>query len=421
MEILLAACLLAWAAGAQSERAALGISPAQRELIKEQVRHDKTVRRIAEKHGATPPANPTGVSPWKEPTASGDGPLTVPEAFRAGYRGHTAVARVATPMGRRVGGWAARGVAWGKDTGRGALREYRKRRQAAGEPDPAPVTAPIPPMPTEPPTVGTPPPGVPPMPTEPPTAGTAPPDAPPMPTEPPTAGAESGSEPEAAEKPPEGASEPPAEGDGSDWLTKARNAPRGPAEGHAPVPGPRSPADEAPQPAANAPDPTPDPGDGGVSKTTIDDRGGVGRMASEVSYDSVMEESDELSLMCEDDVQVYGRIRQRCEREIGRADQLVAQLEDAGAGPTVIGWVTRCREQYQVLLAQLDELEKNTISQGEAVVKAKALLEAGQGYYADIAADMESVADRDFYISDQVDGEDTSAETETYETRGAHA
>ncbi|MEU2995076.1 hypothetical protein ACPCAJ_35605 [Streptomyces griseoincarnatus] len=144
-------------------------------------------------------------------------------------------------------------------------------------------------------------------------------------------------------------------------------------------------------------------------------------MASEVSYDSVMEESDELSLMCEDDVQVYGRIRQRCEREIGRADQLVAQLEDAGAGPTVIGWVTRCREQYQVLLAQLDELEKNTISQGEAVTRAKALLEAGQGYYADIAADMESVADRDFYISDQVDGEDTSAATETYETRGAHA
>ncbi|MDH2392986.1 hypothetical protein QCN29_30260 [Streptomyces sp. HNM0663] len=388
MEILLAACLLAWAAGAQSERAALGISPAQRELIKEQVRHDKTVRKIAEKHGATPPAtNHAGVSPWKEPAASGEGSLTVPEAFRAGYRGHTAVARVATPMGRRVGSWAARGVAWGKDTGRGALREYRKRRQAAGEPDPAPVAAPIPPMPAEPPTVW----------------------------------AEDGWEPEEAEKPPEWASEPPAEDDGGDWFTNARNAPRGPAEGHAPVPGPRSPADEAPQPAANAPDPTPDPGDGGVSKTTIDDRGGVGRMASEVSYDSVMEESDELSLMCEDDVQVYGRIRQRCEREIGRADQLVAQLEDVGAGPTVIGWVTRCSEQYQVLLAQLDELEKNTISQGEAVVKAKALLEAGQGYYADIAADMESVADRDFYISDQVDGEDTSAETETYETRGAHA
>ncbi|MEU9983743.1 hypothetical protein [Streptomyces sp. NPDC050856] len=144
-------------------------------------------------------------------------------------------------------------------------------------------------------------------------------------------------------------------------------------------------------------------------------------MAAEVSYDSVMDESDELSLMCEDDVQVYGRIRQRCEREIGRADDLVAQLESVGAGTTVTGWVTRCREQYQVLLTQLDELERNTISQGEAVVKAKALLEAGQGLYADIAADMESVADRDFYISDQVDGEDTSAHAETYETRGANA
>ncbi|MFD6113853.1 hypothetical protein ACFWG0_27620 [Streptomyces yangpuensis] len=451
MEILLAACLLAWTAGARSERAALGISPAQRELIKEQVRHDKTVRKIAEKHGAAPPAAPGAPAP-AGPAAPGAAapapvPLTIPEAFRAGYRGHTPIARVATPMGRRAGGWAARGVAWGKDTGRSALREYRKRRQAAGAPDPAPVI--VPPMPTHPPTAGsTTPPGAPPMLTTPPTAGSAPAaTVPPMPTQPPTAGTQppaapgpsdppaagdtapdaDGSTPEAAEEAPDGAVEPPVVPEGSMESPEAEQAREGASEARTivlPAPRPAEPPEPAagPEPAADSrPAPAPEPpGDGG-SKTTIEDPGGVGRMAAEVSYDSVMEESDELSLMCDDDVKVYGRIRQRCEREIGRADDLVAQLGHVGAGPTVIGWVTRCREQYQVLLGQLDELERNTISQGEAVVKAKALLEAGQGYYADIAADMESVAERDFYISDQVDGEDASAHSETYETQGARA
>jgi hypothetical protein len=142
-------------------------------------------------------------------------------------------------------------------------------------------------------------------------------------------------------------------------------------------------------------------------------------MAAEVTYESVMDESDELSLMCDDDVRVYGRIRIRSEREIGRGDALIAALENAGFGPSVIGWVARCKEQYQVIHGQLDELETNTIAQGEQVVKAKALLEAGQGVYADIAKDMESVAERGSYVSDAVDAEDTSAHTEVYETKAA--
>lgn len=144
-------------------------------------------------------------------------------------------------------------------------------------------------------------------------------------------------------------------------------------------------------------------------------------MAAEVSYESVMEESDELSLMCDDDMRVYDRIRHRCEREIGRADDLIAQLQTVGAGDRVTSWVVRCREQYQVIQDQIDELERNTLAQGEAVTKAKALLEAGQGVYAQIAAGMESVAERDFYTSDSADSEDTNADTETYETRGAAA
>lgn len=142
-------------------------------------------------------------------------------------------------------------------------------------------------------------------------------------------------------------------------------------------------------------------------------------MAAEVTYESVADESDELSLMCEDDVRVYGRIRDRAEREIGRGDELIAALENAGFGSKVIGWVARCKEQYQVIHSQLSDLERNTIAQGEQVVKAKALLEAGQGVYADIAQDMESVAERDSYISDAVDAEDTSADTEVYETKAA--
>lgn len=142
-------------------------------------------------------------------------------------------------------------------------------------------------------------------------------------------------------------------------------------------------------------------------------------MAAEVTYESVMDESDELSIMCDDDVRVYDRIRTRAEREIGRGDALIAELEDAGFGPSVIGWVARCKENYQVIHSQIDGLQQNTIAQGEAVVKAKGLLEAGQGVYADIAKDMESLAERGAYISDAVDGEDTSAHSEVYETKAA--
>jgi hypothetical protein len=142
-------------------------------------------------------------------------------------------------------------------------------------------------------------------------------------------------------------------------------------------------------------------------------------MAAEVTYESVMDESDELTVMCEDDALVYDRIKDRAEREIGRGDTLVAQLEAAGFGSKVISWVVRCREIYGVIRSEVDDLKANTVAQGEAVVKAKALLEAGQGVYADIAKDMESVAAREAYISDAVDAEDTSAHTETYETKAA--
>lgn len=438
MEVLLIACMLAYAAGSQNEQSKLGLSPAQRAIVREQVRHEKAVRKIAEKHDTAPPAGSSpGVTPWKEPPAA-EGPVTVPEAFTAAYRSHTPVARVATPAGRRVGDWTARGVHWAKDTGRSALREYRKRRQAAGEPDPAPVLVPLPPD--------------------------RPPAVPPMPDHPPTVGADDGgggrtgvslAKPDGAEKTPEGPAEPSA---GDEIPTGAPGPSTGPentADGPAMVPSPRGPEepvdwDDGPEgepettstgvkepvtvptePVAGvtAPEtPVTEPvtadkapvTDSGAGVTPLnEEEGGVGRMAAEVSYDSVMDESDELSLMCDDDVTVYGRIRQRCEREIGRADELVAQLESVGAGSGVIAWVARCKEQYQMVHAQLDELERNTISQGEAVARAKALLEAGQGLYVGIAADMESVAERDFYTSDAVDGEDTSAQTETYETQGA--
>lgn len=413
MEVLLAACLLAWAAGAQSEQAKLGISPAQRAVMRERTRHEKAVRKIAEKHGTT--ASPAaGISTWKEKEGPAEGPLTLPEAFRAGYRGRTPVARVATPVGRRAGDLTARGVVWAKDTGRSAVREFRKRRTAAGKPDPAPLL--VPPPPDRPPLV-------PPMPADPPTAGGTEPAGVVL-TKPETA-----SEPEGAEKPPEAASAPAADAKGPEGGPDAPQAPQGPSEGPvaASVPGPRSaepaPAEADPAPATGT-EQTPaegsPPADSGGAKPTMDDKG-VGRMAAEVSFESVMDESDELSLMCDDDVTVYARVRQRCEREIGRADDLLAQLESVGAGAGVTGWVTRCREQYQLIHSQLDALESNTLAQAEAVVKAKALLEAGQGVYADIAADMESVAERTFYTSDAVDGEDSAAHSETFETQGARA
>lgn len=459
--LLLAACAwLVHTAGAQSEQARMGLSPAQRDILRENTRHEKAVRKIADKHGAAPPAERRpGVSPWKEPPASERDPeLTLPDAFRSGYRGHTRIERVATPMGRRAGGWTARGVSWAEDTGRGALREYRKRRRGRGEPDPAPVLIPMPPAH---------PPEVPPMPAEPPTAGTdsgKPEEVPPPPPDPP-------SEPEAGEEPSEGAPEAPTADDGTSGTSTAPTAPEEAADGPAPVPDPRSseetdpaagkaepevttepasadePSGPAPAEPVTAQDTTvPEPVTEPVTVVADSDTEpasavtepvttvtepvnttkepaaageGVGRMAAEVSYESVEEESDELSLMCDDDVVVYGRIGVRCKREVARGEALLVAMDRVGFGPKVMGWVTRGKEQYGVIDGQLDVLTANTKSQGEAVVKAKDLLVAGQGLYAGIAKDMESVADRDVYISDAVDAEDTSAHTEVYETRGA--
>lgn len=335
MEILLIACMLAYAAGAQSEQSKLGLSPAQRATMREQTRHEKAVRRIAERYGDTTTDRPARTVPQRRNAPAAGSPVSLPAAFRSGYRGHSPIERIATPLGRRAGGWTAQGVAWARDTGRGALREYRRRRRNAGQADPAPVLVPLPPQyaPTVPPTP----------------AGTT----------------------------PAGVS-----------LAKPQPAAR-----------PQPAAATAPQAPTNT--------------------GGVGRMATEVTYESVIEESDELSLMCEDDSQVYDRIRDRSEREIGRADDLIAALENEGAGQGVIDRVASCKERYQLLLSQIDDLKTNTIAQGEAVVKAKASLEAGQGVYAGIAQDMQSVANRDFYTSDTVDGEDTTADAEVYETRGA--
>ena len=388
MEILLIACLLAYTAGAQSEKTKMGVSPAQRAVMRENTRHEKAVQKIADKHGMAPPAgSKAGVSPWKEaPAPTGVPTLTLPEALRSGYRGHSPLERVATPMGRRVGGWAARGVAWGEDTGKGALREYRRRRRAGGYQDPAPVLVPLPP------TIA---PTVPPVPAVPPTVPVPGSD---------TKGV-SMKKPTEPEKPPE-APKP--------------EAPKEPAKPE-PTKAPPEPVVEEP---AVAPTPTPPEPPVVVPAPTTDTEpapagGGVGRMAAEVSYESVADESDELSIMCDDDARVYDRVRARSEREVGRADTLMAELHATGFGPKVISWVARCKENYGVILSEVDGLKANTIAQGEKVVQAKAYLEAGQGVYADIAKDMESVADRGAYISDVVDAEDTSAHTEIYETKAA--
>ncbi|MFJ1686812.1 hypothetical protein ACIOEY_29185 [Streptomyces albidoflavus] len=127
MEVLLViACSLAWASGAQSEQTKLGLSKAQRDQIRENVRHEKAVRKIAEKHGIAPAETAPEAAPAPASVPAGV-PATLPEAFRSGYRSHTPVARVATPLGRHAGTWAARGVVWVKDSGKSALREYRKR------------------------------------------------------------------------------------------------------------------------------------------------------------------------------------------------------------------------------------------------------------------------------------------------------
>lgn len=492
MELLLLACAwLVYTAGAQSEQAKVGLSPAQRDILKERTRHEKAVQRIADKHGVTPPATPApAVSPWKEAPAAGPAP-TLPEAFGSGYRSHTPIERVATPMGRRAGGWAAQSVAWAKDTGRGAVREYRKRRKAAGHEDPAPVLEPVP----------------------------LPPDAPPIPSgPPPTAGTDSGdgrkgvslerpkeraeeaeaTKPEGSEKPPEGATEPPAGADGSPGAPEASTGPETAPDGagEAPVKEPTAPAPDAspgpeeaaagpetkdaaaepesaaetkdtaepknseepsgtaetePAPAPAEPEATPaapeNPAVGpensavgpespaaepespaavpeGTTSGPIRDSepaaagGGVGRMAAEVTYQSVIDESDELNLMCDEDFATYERIGKRCEREIGKGDSLIAELSARGAGSGLLAWITRCKEDYGTIDSELGHLKQNTKAQGEKVVQAKALLEAGQGAYARIAEDMESVMDRDFYISDAVDSEDAAAHTEVYETRG---
>ncbi|RNG31102.1 hypothetical protein EEJ42_09070, partial [Streptomyces botrytidirepellens] len=219
--LLLAACAwLVHTAGAQSEQAKVGLSPAQRDILRERTRHEKAVQKIADKHrGSASADGKPGVSPWKESPASERDPvLSLPEAFRSGYRGHTRVERLATPMGRRAGRWAAQGVAWGQDTGRGLMREYRKRRRAAGHDDPAPVLEPVPLPPDAPPVPSGPPPG----------AGTDSGDGKKgVSLERPKEGAEA-TKPEGSEKPPEGAAEPPAGADGSPGTREASTGPEVP-------------------------------------------------------------------------------------------------------------------------------------------------------------------------------------------------
>ncbi|MFD4756374.1 hypothetical protein [Streptomyces sp. NPDC058426] len=473
MGALLVACLVAWAAGSSSERVRLGISPAQRDLMREQTRHEKAVQRIATRHGEPgakaaapaalvkdPATGAPAAAPAAVPVAAG-----FPDSFRASWRSHTPVERVATVAGRRAGLWAAQGVAWTKDSGRGALREFRRRRRAAGHPDPAPVLVPMPPAEA---------PRVPKMP------GHAPagPDREPGGVSLKHPDRETAAPHDGDGKASEGTLEPPASRQGTPGAAAVREAPQGPVEPLVTVPAPRAgdePADAVPtakstgagavapgtaearaaqtEPVTDTAAPVTDtgtpvtpsvteagtPDTDGPAPTTADVTGaatpvtdtssddesrvggeeGVGRMASEVSYDSVMEESDELSLMCEEDTQVYDRIRKRCEREIGRGDTLIAQLTEAGAGQKVIARVTACKERYSAIQSHLDELQRNTLAQGESVGKAKALLEAGQGVYADEAENMESVAEREFYVSDTVDSEDTNAAAEIYEIRGA--
>ncbi|MCX4786486.1 hypothetical protein OG369_09910 [Streptomyces sp. NBC_01221] len=377
MEILLIACMLAYAAGSQSEQSKLGLSPAQRAVMREQTRHEKAIQRIAEKHGGTaPPKN--GVSPWKEAPASGVEAAT-PETFWSGYRNRRPAEHTGRPIGHRAGTWTAQGVTWAQDTGRGAWQAYRKRRQEAGRDEPGPVLVPLP--------------------------SPRPPLVPPIPASPPTVGVDSdkSAAPAKAEESPKKGDEDPAKEPAVDLKKAPKETPASPNKPAVDT-APETDQDDTTPPSTPQPAGTPE---------------GVGRMAAEVTYESVMDESDELSIMCDDDVRVYDRIRTRAEREIGRGDALIAALEATGFGPSVIGWVARCKENYQVIHSQIDDLQANTIAQGEAVVKAKALLEAGQGVYADIAKDMEDVAERDAYISDAVDAEDASAHTEVYETKAA--
>lgn len=396
--LLLAACAwLAYQGGAQSEQAKLGVSPAQRDIMREEARHEKAVRRIAEKHGtaAAPTTARTGTA-----GSQTDG---VPETFLSGYRSSRPDH---PPLSHRAGQWAGRGVGWGQGVGRDAWRKYRKRRKDAGHDDPGPVLVPLPPA--------------------------RPPDVPPVPASPPTAGLEKDTDGAAdsappaiipAEVPPKPAEAPKKAPVGSVKKPPELTADEDPDfdldEPLEPVP---ENTGERPEPHTADPAPPPDAGaDTPQADTTppADTTQGVGRMAAEVTYESVEEETDDLSAMCEEDVRVYDRIRSRSEREVTRGDELAMRLKAAGFGSSVIAWVIRCKEQYQVIRDQVDDLQRNTLAQGEKVVEAKALLVAGQGVYADIAKDMEDVAERDSYISDAVDAEDTNPEAEHYETKAA--
>src|SRR3954463_1347080 len=139
MEILLIACMLAYAAGAQSEQSKLGISPAQRAILKEKSRHEKAVQKIADKHGMKPVGQKAGLSPWKEAPGSGSG--TVPDTFMAGYR----MQRPSRPpLGHRVGARTGSAITWAQDSGRDAWRAYRESRRKTDD-NPKPVLVPMPP------------------------------------------------------------------------------------------------------------------------------------------------------------------------------------------------------------------------------------------------------------------------------------
>ena len=388
MEILLiAACAwLVHTAGVQSEQSKLGVSPAQRDIMREQTRHEKAVRRIGEKHGGrvTPPVN--GASPWKNPPGA-DPKTDAPESFWSGYR---AQRPTRPPIGHRAGTWAGSGVTWAGNTGRDAWRAYRERRKDAGHDDPSLIVVPVAPQDV--------------------------PVVPPIPAHPPTVGIDDGKragpaapEQTEAKKP----DEQPGEQAVADLTKAPESAPEKPAEEPKAVPDSTETSTTDAEPAAAQPDTaTPEP-------QPADTPQGVGRMAAEVTYDSVMDESEELSSMCEDDLRTYDRIKERAEREVGRGDTLAAQVLSTGLGAAIHAIVVRCREQYQIIHGAMDDLKVNTVDQDEAVTKAKDLLEKGQGVYADIAKDMEDVAAREAYISDRVDAEDINPEAEHYETKVA--
>ncbi|MEU5772689.1 hypothetical protein ABZ819_05210 [Streptomyces venezuelae] len=406
MEVLLIAvgAWLAFTAGAQSEQAKLGVSPAQRDQMREHARHEKAVQRIAQKHGvdATPPT--AGQPALNSPQYAGE----VPGTFLSGYRSGRPSG---PPLSHRAGQWAAQGVSWGQHTSRDAWRKHKQRRKTTRQHSgPDPVLVPLPPSR---------PPNVPPMPSEPPTAGsekdpagaTAKPDS----ATPPAAPAK------APPKPPEAPAtntgkapateddkRPEPEDDSKPLSPAAADIDESPKE-----PQPESPPPAPAPPAAEADTPRPD------TTPPADTPRGVGRMAAEVTYESVMDESDELSAMCSDDLHTYDRIKKRAEREVGRGDELAAQVLAAGFGPTIHAIVVRCREQYQIIHNAIDDLKSNTIAQAEAVVVAKNQLAQGQGVYAGIAKDMEDVAERESYISDAIDAEDANPEAEHYETKAA--